>query len=317
MRQNLDQEIRDIYKLDDRAVRVWRLIKSELSPENVELLERYETEMINLGIAKATRIKHLQIMLTITRKINKKWPDVTKPDIDKLVKDVMNQYGDRNGDETESSRDFKKILKLFFRWLKLGSREYKEVGDPPETKGIRLRKPKDKITRENLLVEDDRTKLLNACGENMRDRAFIDVHLEAGTRPGEILSLQIKHVEFDKIGSRIHVDGKTGARPIRLIRSTPNLAAWINAHPFRKNPEAPLWILLDSENYGKSMTYVAAKAMVERRCKMANLPKRVNLKLFRHTAATNMAKFLTDAEMKKRHGWTRTSNMPARYAHIG
>jgi integrase len=252
----------------------------------------------------------------MTRKISKDWANATKPDIDKLIKEIMNEYGDVNGDETESSRDFKKILKLFFRWLKLGSREYREVGDPPETKGIRLRKPKDKITRENLLVEDDRTKLLHACGENLRDRAFIDVHLEAGTRPGEILSLQIKHVEFDKIGTRIHVDGKTGARPIRLIRSTPNLAAWVNAHPLRKNPEAPLWILLDSENYGKPMTYVAAKAMVDRRCRMANLSKRVNLKLFRHTAATHMAKFLTDAEMKKRHGWTRTSNMPARYAHI-
>ena len=115
MRQNLDQEIRDIYKLDDRAVRVWRLIKSELSPENVDLLERYETEMINLGIAKATRIKHLQILLTMTRKISKDWANATKPDIDKLIKEIMNEYGDVNGDETESSRDFKKILKLFFR----------------------------------------------------------------------------------------------------------------------------------------------------------------------------------------------------------
>lgn len=228
----------------------------------------------------------------------------------------MSEYGDVNGDETETSRDFKKILKLFFRWLKLGSRSFKEVGDPTETKGIRLKKPKDKITRENLLKEDDRTKLLHACGENIRDRAFIDVHLEAGTRPGEILSLQIKHVEFDNIGARIHVDGKTGARPIRLIRSTPNLATWIKAHPYGNNPEAPLWILVDPAKYGQPMTYIAAKSMVARRCRMANLPKRVNLKLFRHSAATTMAKILTDAEMKKRHGWTRTSNMPARYVHM-
>ena len=59
----------------------------------------------------------------------------------------MNKHGDVNGDETESSRDFKKILKLFFRWVKLGSRDFKEMGDPDETKKIRLRKPKDKITR--------------------------------------------------------------------------------------------------------------------------------------------------------------------------
>lgn len=316
MKQNLDQQIRDIYKLDDRMARVWRLIKADLPLETVELFEKYDTEMVNLGIAKSTRIKQFQILLTMSRKISKNWTEASKPDIDRLVREIMTEYGDVNGDETETSRDFKKILKLFFRWLKLGSRDVKQVGDPAETKGIRLKKPKDKITRENLIKEEDRTKLLHACGENIRDRAFIDVHLEAGTRPGEILSLQIKHVEFDNIGARIHVDGKTGARPIRLIRSTPNLAAWIKAHPFGNNPDAPLWILVDPTKYGQPMTYVAAKAIVARRCRMANLSKRVNLKLFRHSAATAAAKFLTDAEMKKRHGWTRTSNMPARYVHM-
>ena len=316
LKQNLDHEVRDIYKLDKQLSRVWKQITSTLSDDSIQLIEKYDTELVNLGIAKATRIKQLKIIHSISRKINKNWSDVTKNDLDKLVKDIMNEHGDVNGDETESSRDFKKILKLFFRWFKLGSRDYKEVGDPEETRKIRLRKPKDKITRENLLEDQDLEKLLMACGENLRDRAFISVHFEAGTRPGEILSLQLKHVEFDKNGARINVDGKTGARPIRLVSSSPNLAAWCNAHPMRDNPESPLWILINKKNYGKPMTYVAAKAMVERRCKMAKIPKRVNLKLFRHTAATSMAKILTDAEMKKRHGWTRSSNMPSRYVHL-
>lgn len=272
--------------------------------------------MVKQGLGKATRIKHLKIFLSLSRRINKEWNSVTKDDIDRLVREIMQEYGDVNGDETETSRDFKKVLKLFFRWFKLGTRDYKEVGDPPETKGIRLKKPKDKITRESLLKEEDLTRLLHACGENLRDRSFIDMHFEAGTRPGEILSLQIKHVEFDKYGAKIHVDGKTGARPIRLIKSTPNLAAWINAHPFRESPEAPLWILLDKKNYGKPLTYAAAREMVSRRCQMANLLKHVNLKLFRHSEATNTAKFMTEAEMKKRHGWTKSSNMPSRYVHL-
>ena len=316
MKQSLDHRVRDIYKLDKQLKRVWNQINSDLSENNVQLIEKYDTVMINLGIAKATRIKQLKIIQSLSKRIPTDWTEISKHDIDKLIKEIMDEYGDVNGDETESSRDFKKIFKLFFRWIKLGSRDFKEVGDPPETKNIRLRKPKDKITRENLLKEEDLAKLLHACGENLRDRAFIDVHFEAGTRPGEILSLQLKHVEFDHIGARINVDGKTGARPIRLIRSSPNLAAWYNAHPSRGNPESPLWILLDKRNYGNPMTYVAAQAMVHRRCRIAEISKRVNLKLFRHTAATTMSKFLTEAEMKKRHGWTRESNMPARYVHL-
>jgi len=316
LKQNASQEIRDIYKLDKQLVRVWKQIHSELSKKDCITIDNYDTEMVNTGLGKSTRIKHLKLLLSITRKINKEWSQVTKVDISNLVRNIMNEYGDFNGDETETSRDFKKILKLFYRWFKFGSRDYKEVGDPEETRGIKLRKPKDKLTRESLLDEDDLSKLLHACGENMRDRAFISTHYEAGTRPGEILSLQLKHVEFDDYGARISVDGKTGARKIRLVTSTPNLALWVNSHPFRTDPEAPLWILLDSDNYGKAMTYTAAKEMISRRCKSAKISKRVNLKLFRHTAATNAATFLTESAMRQRHGWTNGSNMTSRYVHL-
>jgi len=40
--------------------------------------------------------------------------------------------------------------------------------------------------------------------------------MEAGTRPGEILNLRIKHVTFDKHGAILQVDGKIGARTIRI-----------------------------------------------------------------------------------------------------
>jgi hypothetical protein len=40
---------------------------------------------------------------------------------------------------------------------------------------------------------------------------MISVASEAGCRPGELLSLRIKHVKFDQIGAIISVDGKTGA----------------------------------------------------------------------------------------------------------
>ncbi|NIU01951.1 MAG: integrase, partial [Nitrosopumilaceae archaeon] len=51
--------------------------------------------------------------------------------------------------------------------------EFTEVGDPPETAHVRMKKVKDKIIREDLLTEDDISRLLYACGENQRDRAFI------------------------------------------------------------------------------------------------------------------------------------------------
>jgi len=51
------------------------------------------------------------------------------------------------------------------------------------------------------------------------DRAMLAVHMEAGTRIKELLSLQIKYVVIDEYEAIIAVDGKTGARKIRIVSS--------------------------------------------------------------------------------------------------
>jgi hypothetical protein len=56
--------------------------------------------------------------------------------------------------------------------------------------------------------------------------------------------------------------------------------------------------------------------MVRRRCRQANLPKRVYLNLFRYSEATQTAQFMTEAQMRKRHGWTPYSKMLGRYVHL-
>jgi len=272
--------------------------------------------MILVGLGKATRHKNIQIILNLSRFLGKDWVTASKDDIENIVIKITELYSDNNGKETYTSYDHKKILKIFFRWHKLGSRDQKDVGDPPETKNIKIRKVQDKISREDLLTESDLTRLLYSCGDHLRDKAFIDCHLEAGTRPGEILNLKIKHVELDKIGAILKVDGKTGARTIRLIRSVPNLSLWLNTHPMKNNPDAPLWINQSSRGFGEPMSYFSAYQMIKRRSKKAELSKRVYLNLFRHTEATETANFMTEAQMRARHGWTPYSKMPGRYVHL-
>jgi len=264
----------------------------------------YDKVMARQSISKATRRIHVQALLNLTRMLQKDWKDVTRKDVDELVFKIMDTYANERGQESWTSFDLKKVLKLFFRWYKLGTRDYKEVGDPQETKHVRLKQVRDTLAREDLVTESDLTRLLHACGENARDRAFIDSHAEAGTRPGEILSLQLKHVKFDEYGAVIRVDGKTGTRNIRLIRSVPNLANWCNVHPLKDNPNAPLWIMLKTERFGRPLTHAAALKMLKIRCKKAEISKKINLKLFRHTEATNSAKFMTESQLKMRHGWS-------------
>ena len=198
----------EIYEFDKSLQRSFNVIKKELSKDTQELIIEYDKVMARQSISKAARRIHVQALLNLSRLLEKDWREVTKKDIDDLVFKIMDTYADERGQETWSSFDLKKVLKIFFRWLKLGTRDFKEVGDPTETKHVKLRPVKDTLSREDLITESDLSRLLYACGENARDRAFIDAHLEAGTRPGEILNLQLKHVVFDKYGAILKVDGR-------------------------------------------------------------------------------------------------------------
>jgi integrase len=307
----------DIHDYDHTLELIHIRAKKELSKRNLTLFQDYDKSMVRIPLAKATRIKHLSTLLTETKMLNKDWKDVLRSDIDDVVYKIMETYSDEKGQESNTSFDMKKILRIFYRWIKTGNRNKNphEI-DPYEIQGITLRRVKDKIVREDLLNDDDLERLLKSCGDNARDRAFIDVHTEAGTRPGETLSLRIKDVKTDEHGIIINVIGKTYARPVRLIRSVPNLLAYIRNHPNKNEPEAPLWIMIDPDDYGKPMSYHGARAMILRRVKNAKMSKRVYLNLFRHSEATKTANFLTEAQMRKRHGWTADSKMPARYVHL-
>lgn len=258
------------------------------------------------------------------------WENITKDQVNQIISYVMRRWADPDGQETWHTSDHKKFLMLFVRWIKTGRRTYsRKYPEPEEIRDIAIKRVPQKLTRKDMITSEEEMELLNACGENIRDKAFISIHGEAGSRPGEILNLRIGHIEFLKNGGVIiNVDGKTGDRPIHLIKSVPHLAAWMEAHPYKDNPASPLWISVANGMYGQNMTYSAARAMIRRRCTLAISKakiddekssidtKRITMLVFRHTEITNASKWMPDAILKKRHGWSKTSKMAANYEHL-
>jgi hypothetical protein len=168
-----------------------------------------------------------------------------------------------------------------------------------------------------LPTDDDCKELMNACGDSLMEKAMFGTHIEAGTRAKELLSLQIKHVIFDEYGAVISVDGKTGARKIRIVSAVPDLLKWINAHPYRNDRNHALFISTHSERFmGNALSYHAFNRRLKKRCRQAGIDKRMYSHLFRHKEITDLAGKLKESESRIRHGWSRTSNMPARYTHM-
>ena len=307
--ENVHQREKWTVKLNSKA-------QEELSQENYLIYQDYSNEMIRLSLSVVSRHKNLTHFVKLSRLYGGEWKSITEHDVKRLVGTIMELHSD-NGQESNYSQDLKKSIRTIVRFALTGTRAMPIEGELPLLRCVKSRTPKDKLSREDLPTNEDVQKLLDVCADSPRDKALIAVQNEAGTRINELLTLQIKHVKVDEYGAIISVDGKTGARKIRIVSSVPYLTKWINTHPYREDPESPLWVYLGKATYfGNPMSYAGFNNILRKRIKQAKITKRIHSHLFRHREITELAGKLTEAESRIRHGWTKSSPMPARYTHL-
>lgn len=204
----------------------------------------------------------------------------------------------------------KRFVKRFLRYCHNGS--LTDRSTPHAIDCIRYRKHTPDFQRE-ILTQDEIRRMVDVCSDQ-RDRALIFVAYESGTRAGELLSLRIRDVHLDQYGAVIVVKGKTGPRRIRLVQSAPDLQLWVNMHPYRDDPDAPLWLSHKEKRQGIKRHHLCD--LIKERAKQAGLKKRVYPHLLRHSRATHLANVLTEAQMREFFGWTRRSQIPAIYVHL-
>ena len=303
------------YRLSNKIAGSKKRLKQLLSSDVFQILEKYEKAMVMDSLADASKAKNFDTILGLTRLLpdNKSWLELDRDDVEDIVVSIMNKYGE-NGKESSVTNDFKRFLKIWFRFIKLGSRSFKKVGDPIETRDIVSKNVETKVVRLQLITSKEKKKLVDAC-TTLRDKALIDTHYDAGTRIGEILSLQIKHVKVVSNGVILSVDGKTGARPIMVLECLPTLSLWLESHPEKGNPEAYLFPNMKHIWKGNKLSYAGSVRVLKTACKDAKI-RPVNWHLFRHTEATRAAKTMPESLLKKRHGWSANSKMSARYSHV-
>ena len=94
-----------IHNYDSFIKAIIRHITTEFSSANSELILKYDKVMVRESLAKATRRKHLEMLLSLTRFLKKDWQDVTKDDVEELVYQVMLKYSPETGQKTNSTWD--------------------------------------------------------------------------------------------------------------------------------------------------------------------------------------------------------------------
>jgi ribosomal protein L40E len=110
--------------------------------------------------------------------------------------------------------------------------------------------------------------------------------------------------------------GKTGSRRVIVVAATPYLQTWIQNHPLKNDPDAPLWVNLGTVNRFEAMSYPALAKILKVAAKRAGLGKKVHPHKLRHSRATFLASKLTEAQMNQVFGWKQGSDMPSIYVHL-
>ena len=292
-----------IHDYDGRLRSVVRRIRAApIGQKNRSLILKFEEECVVNGLSKGRVVKYLYYMLRLAKWMRRDFAAANLGDIRRVVGKI----------ETStyvpfSKMELKMVLRKFYKWLR-GTEGY-----PPEVKWISLRARGVERTRlpEEMLTQDDVKRLIDAA-KTARDRAFVAFLYESGCRIGEALFVRIKHLRFDQYGLVAMVDGKTGPRRIRLVLCASYIAQWLNEHPMKDDPEAPLWVTYRNE----APSYNAARDILVELARRAGVKKKVNPHLFRHSRATHLANHLTEAQMKEYFGWVHASDMAAVYVHL-
>ncbi|MHB8566965.1 MAG: tyrosine-type recombinase/integrase [Nitrososphaerales archaeon] len=305
-------------------------VSEKIAEEDKKLEERFSivlrTQRISLGRV-AKYVSHLKIVaetLPLLTNSDRGLHSASKEDIE-LLSIHINEL-ETYGPHTKS--DYVTVLKRFYQWVKAPPEEYNHLRRKhryhPEVDDLNSGMKMNQRFLPSDLLGDDEVNLMIQTAEWIMVKGAVALVDEVGPRPGEFLNMKVKDILFQDKDDRVicrsahNGGGKTGERLILIIKSVSLVAAWLNAHPFKDDPEAPLWIGFSSTNRYEQWSYRAFKNMFEDLAKKAGIKsKKVIPYLFRHSAATRDARLgFTESQLCMKYGWVLGSKIPRVYLHL-
>lgn len=267
-----------------------RIRNATYSEKNKKSILDFENFLFAEGLKTIRVLKYLLQMNTLAEMaeeiIVKDFSDMDKQDVQALVANI-----ERSDRAEMTKRDYKVTLRRYFAWLQ-GEENNAASWIKTSVKMSERKLPDDLLTEKEI-------KQMIKAADHPRDKALISILYDSGCRIGEIGGLQVKNINFDQYGAILTVHGKTGARRVRIVFSVSYLAAWLDVHPGKDDPNAYIFVMLRGKGKDtKQMQYPALTKIVKKTAQKAGIKKRVHNHLFRHSRSTELAQHLTEAQME-------------------
>lgn len=272
--------------------------------------------------AVATRYKTLS-QLALMAGVSKEIPQEELPDVElgdvlddrEVAEDVVRWIHDRYDNE-ESNAGKRRILRTFGRVMTDAGDDGESVPESLSWVPTRTASTYDATPSPSKMLSWEDTLELTENVFNKRDAALLAVAWDSGARGDEISRLTVGDVSDHRHGLQLTVSGKTGSRTVTLIPSVPYLQQWLapGGHPAPNDPDAPLWSRLDAP---ESISYETLWKAVSRAGERAGFDDSVNFTRFRKSSASYLAsQGMSQAHLEEHHGWTRGSDVAARYVTV-
>lgn len=288
-----------------------------MSQRNKDLIVGYRDACLLKGTCGKVRlIRVLGVLVLYARLVQKDFDQMTRPDVEHLVGGLVTKQPPYSA---ETLGTYKAILKNFLTWV-IQPDQFPTKNPPAMVSWITChvrKRDKRKLERNDLLTPQDVEALLNVC-HNTRDKALISMLWETGCRIAEIGNLQLKHLTKNEHGFSLAVTGKTGQRSPIIISSAPYLTMWLVNHPFKDNPECPVWVHYQYNTAPTQLRYNTIRTILARYFERAGIKKPFHPHIFRHSRATYVLAnaIMNEQQAKAYFGWAPDSDMLATYSHL-
>lgn len=278
---------------------------ADLNQDQKGILKKYFAYLQRSNLSLATQKEYISTSkdLILFFKLPKPITEIKNSDIDRYLEHLKKNY-------KTGSRSLKIIvLFIFFPWY-----FEKPKADLDFLKDIKT--PKNDVFKlpEEILTPAEVKKQVQVA-DNFRDKSLILTLYETGARNGEFRRIKLKHLDITntEYGWITIPKGKTKSRKVPIIYAVQHLTNWINSHPDRENPEAPLF---PSTFRNAPLTDEGLRHAIQRIANRSGIRKKVFPHIYRHSRYTELGKIMTEQELRVHGGWARNSIMPTIYCHL-